>query len=69
MRTTAAASRDAEYASGRYQDEPRASFAYDVNLIPMSHAGPDLIGLATTQASMTLPAARDPEYASGRPEC
>ena len=66
MSTEAAASWDAEYASGRYRHEPPVGFTRDIigaaraaklrrglyigcgngrNLVPLSEAGLDLIGL------------------------
>jgi SAM-dependent methyltransferase len=84
MSTTAAASWDAEYASGRYQDEPPVSFAYDVidaarsanlsrglyvgcgngrNLIPMSDAGLDLVGLDISAQAITQLHRRRPDAA------
>jgi hypothetical protein len=85
MSTTAAASWDAEYAAGRYQDEPPVSFAFDVidaarsanlrrglyvgcgngrNLIPMSDAGLDLIGLDISAQAIAQLHRRRPDAAT-----
>jgi len=74
VNTPAATSWGAEYASGRYHNEPPVSFAYDVidaarsanlsqglyigcgngrNLVPMSDAGLDLIGLDVSFQAIT----------------
>ena len=84
MRTTAAASWDDQYASGRYQNEPPVGFAHDVidaararnlrrglyvgcgngrNLIPMSDAGLDLVGLDISAQAITQLRQRRPRAA------